>query len=51
MHTIDIDHAELKTEVQVEQVQKAYGGSQATSGMDTNLTLDQGKPWCITLDH
>jgi hypothetical protein len=39
MHTIDIDHAEPKIEVQVEQVQKVYGGAQATSSMDTNLAL------------
>jgi hypothetical protein len=31
-------------EVQVEQVQKAYGGPQATSDVDTNLSLDQGNP-------
>jgi hypothetical protein len=48
MHTIDIDRTELKTEVQVEQVQKAYGGPQVTRCMDTNLALDQGKPQCIT---
>jgi hypothetical protein len=44
MHTIDIDRAERKTEVQVEQVQKAYGDPQVTSCVDTNLALDQGKP-------
>jgi hypothetical protein len=48
MHIIDIDRAESKMEVQVEQVQKVYGGPQATSCMDTNLDLDQGKPRCIT---
>jgi hypothetical protein len=47
MHTIDIDCAEPKMEVYVEQVQKVYGGPQATSGVDTNQSLDQGKPWCI----
>jgi hypothetical protein len=40
MHTIDIDRAELKMEVQVEQVNKAYGGPQVTSCMNTNLALD-----------
>jgi NAD-dependent SIR2 family protein deacetylase len=51
MHTIDIDHAEEKMEVQLEQVQKAHGGPQAISCVDTNLALDQGKPWCITPNH
>jgi hypothetical protein len=48
MHTIDIDRAEPKTEVQVEQVQKVYGGPQATSRADTNIAFEQGKPRCIT---
>jgi hypothetical protein len=48
MHTIDIDRVELKTEVQVKQVQKVYSGRQATTCVDTILALDQGKPWCIT---
>jgi hypothetical protein len=48
MHIIDIDRTESKMEVQVEQVQKVYGGPQATSCIDTNLDLDQGKPRCIT---
>jgi hypothetical protein len=48
MHTIDIDRLEPKTEVQVEHVRKVYGGPQVTSCEDTNLTLDQGKPRCIT---
>jgi hypothetical protein len=43
MH-IRVDHAEQKLEVQVEQVQKAYGCPQVTSCVDTNLALDQGKP-------
>jgi hypothetical protein len=45
---IDIDRAHPKMEVQVEQVQKVYGGPQSTSCVDINLDLDQGKPWCIT---
>jgi hypothetical protein len=48
MHTIDIDRAESETEVQVEQVRKAYGGPQVISCVDTNLALDQDKPQCIT---
>jgi hypothetical protein len=39
MHTIDIDCVDLKMEVHVEQIQKTYGGPQATSGVDTNLPL------------
>jgi hypothetical protein len=42
-----VDHAELKSEIQVEQVQKEYDGPPAWSCMDTNLDLNQGKPWCI----
>jgi hypothetical protein len=45
---IDIDRAHPQMEVQVEQVQKVYGGPQSTSCVDINLDLDQGKPWCIT---
>jgi hypothetical protein len=44
MHTIDIDRAEPKTEVQVEQAQKAYGGPQAISCMDTNLLWIKASP-------
>jgi hypothetical protein len=32
--------------VQAEQVQRVFGVSQASSGDDTSLALDQGKPWC-----
>jgi hypothetical protein len=42
-----VDHAELKSEFQVEQVRWVFGGPQASSDEDTNLALDQGKPWCI----
>jgi hypothetical protein len=31
------------------QVQWRIGGPQASSGEDTNLVLDRGKPWCIPL--
>jgi hypothetical protein len=34
-------------EVRAEQVQRVFRGSQALSGEDTNLALDQGKPQCI----
>jgi hypothetical protein len=43
MH-IWVDHAELKAEIQEEQSLGEYGGPQATSCVDTNLALDQGKP-------
>jgi hypothetical protein len=40
-------HTEPKSEVQEEQSSVEYGGPQATSCVDTNLALDQGKPRCI----
>jgi hypothetical protein len=43
-----VDHVESESKFQVEQVQWVFGGSQASSGEDTNLDLDQGKPRCIT---
>jgi hypothetical protein len=46
MH-IRVDHAEPESEIQAEQVQRLFGGPQASSGEDTNLALDQGKPRCI----
>jgi hypothetical protein len=42
-----VDHAEPKSEFQAERVQWAFSGPQASSGDDTNLALDQGKPRCI----
>jgi hypothetical protein len=42
-----IDHVEPKTEIQVEQVQRVLDGPQASSGEDTNLEMNQGKPRCI----
>jgi hypothetical protein len=33
--------------IQAAQVQWRIGGPQASSGEDTNLVLDQGKPRCI----
>jgi hypothetical protein len=42
-----VDHAEPKSEIQVEQVQKEYGGPQASSARILTLLLDQGKPQSI----
>jgi hypothetical protein len=42
-----VDHAELELEFQAERVQWAFRGPEASSGEDTNLALDQGKPQCI----
>jgi hypothetical protein len=36
MH-IRVDHAKPKTKIQAEQVQRVFGGPQASSGEDTNL--------------
>jgi hypothetical protein len=44
---IRVDHVEPKTENQAEQVQWVFEGPQASSGEDTNLELNQGKPQCI----
>jgi hypothetical protein len=44
-----VDHAEQKSEIQAEQVQKEYDGPQALSARILTLILDQDKPWCITL--
>jgi hypothetical protein len=40
-------YAEPKLEIQVEQVQKEYGGPQVPSARILTLLLDQGKLWCI----
>jgi hypothetical protein len=45
--TYVMDLAELKMEVQAVQVQWRPVGPQASSGEDTNIVLDQGKPRCI----
>jgi hypothetical protein len=42
-----LDHAELKMEIQAVQVQWRIGGPRVSSGEDTNLMLDQGKPQFI----
>jgi hypothetical protein len=44
---MQVDHAEPEMEIQVEHVRWVFGGSQASSGEDTNLALDQGKTRCI----
>jgi hypothetical protein len=46
-HLLDPAHVEPKSKVEVEQVQKAYGRPQVSSGEDTNIALDQGEPRCI----
>jgi hypothetical protein len=48
MHTLDHVQEEPKSGVQEEQVSEVFEGPQATSYVDTNLPLDQGKPRCIT---
>jgi hypothetical protein len=45
--TYAIDSTELKMEVQAMQVQWRLEGPQASSGEDTNVVLNQGKPRCI----
>jgi hypothetical protein len=47
MHTIDLDRTELELEVH-ESKSMRCGGPQATSCVDTNQALDQGKHRCIT---
>jgi hypothetical protein len=42
-----VDHAESKMEIHAERVQRVFRGPCASSGEDTNLALDQGKPRCI----
>jgi hypothetical protein len=42
MH-LRVDRSEPKTEIQVEQVQKEYGGPQAPSARILTLLFDQGK--------
>jgi hypothetical protein len=42
-----IDHVDPKTEIQAEQVQWVLESPQCSSGEDTNLELNQGKPRCI----
>jgi hypothetical protein len=47
IYSLDHVHAEPESEVQVEEVQKKYGGLQATSYVDTNISFEQDKPRCI----
>jgi hypothetical protein len=44
---LDCTLAESESEIQEEQSLGEYGGPQATICVETNLVLDQGKPWCI----
>jgi hypothetical protein len=44
---LDCALAELESKIQEEQSLGEFGCPQATSYVDTNLALDQGKPWCI----
>jgi hypothetical protein len=39
VYSYTLDRAEPKSEIQEEQVQKEYGGPQATSCVYTNITL------------
>jgi hypothetical protein len=45
--TFVLDPVEPESEFQAEQAQGAFGGPQASSGEDTKLALDQGKPRSI----
>jgi hypothetical protein len=42
-----VDHVEPESEFQAEQVRWVFGNPQVSSGEDTNLALNQGKPLCI----
>jgi hypothetical protein len=42
-----VDHVEPESEFQAEQVRWVFGSPQVSSGEDTNLALNQGKPLCI----
>jgi hypothetical protein len=44
---MQVDHTEPETEILVEQVRWVFGGSQSSSGEDTNLALDQIWTRCI----
>jgi hypothetical protein len=46
-YALDQVHAEPKSEIQVEQVQKEYGGPQMPNTRILTLLLDQDKPRCI----
>jgi hypothetical protein len=46
MHTIDLDRTESALEVQGSKFVRC-GDPEATSCVNTNLALDQGKPRCI----
>jgi hypothetical protein len=42
-----VDHVELESGFQPEQVQGVFGGPQVPSARILTLILDQGKPRCI----
>jgi hypothetical protein len=46
---MQVDHAEPEAEVQKGSKTKECSEVQVSSGKDTNLALDQGKPRCIPL--
>jgi hypothetical protein len=41
---MEVDHAELKIEIQANQLRKEYGGPQVPSARILTLLLDQGNP-------
>jgi hypothetical protein len=46
MH-IQVDHTELKMEIQAEQVQWVFGGPQASSCEDDNIVVIKASPGAI----
>jgi hypothetical protein len=46
-YTLDCTLVEQKSKIQAEQVQWVFGCPQVPTYEDTNIALDQGKPWCI----
>jgi hypothetical protein len=45
---IQVDHAELKSEFQAEQVQWVFEGSQASNCEDTNIIVIKASPGALT---
>jgi hypothetical protein len=43
-YMLDCTLAEAESEIQEQQTSSEFSGPQATSCVDTNLALDQGKP-------
>jgi hypothetical protein len=46
-YMLDCALTEPESKIQEEQNSGKYGGPQGTSLVNTNLALDQGKPWYI----